>query len=379
MTMTDKTTVSTLEVQKNKWSETRVVEETMVEEIMHGELAESEVLLKVDRVALTANNISYAATGDSLGYWGFFPADEGWGRIPAMGWGEVIASAHPDVLVGERVWGWFPFSTHLKIQAGNVIASRITDVSPHRAEYAPVYAQFDRASANPIYEEAREDQDSLLRGLFMTSWLVEDFLESNDSFGGKACLITSASSKTSISLGHCVQKRGDLAAIGITSKGNVAFCESLGCYDKVVTYDDVASLDATQPVVMVDMAGSAKVLSDVHHHFSDNMKHSCRIGATHYEEAGSVKDLPGARPEFFFAPTHVKARSAELGAKELMMRLGTAFAEFRNFADGWLRVERSFGPDAVTSIYQVVLAGKTDPASGQIISMWRESTDKVGE
>ena len=66
----------------------------MVEATQSGELAENEVLFKVDRFALTANNISYASAGDSLGYWGFFPAEESWGRIPAMGWGEVIAPDH---------------------------------------------------------------------------------------------------------------------------------------------------------------------------------------------------------------------------------------------------------------------------------------------
>lgn len=363
--MKDKISASTLEVRKDNWSETRVVEATFA-----AKLAENEVLFRVDRLALTANNISYAGTGDSLGYWGFFPAEEGWGRIPAMGWGEVIASAHAEVPTGERVWGWFPFSTHLKIQAGDVSVSKVTDVSAHRAEYAPVYAQFDRASANPIYEQAREDQDSLLRGLFMTSWLVEDFLQVNDFFGGETCLITSASSKTGIALAHCVRQRGKLTGIGITSPGNVAFCESLGCYDKVVTYEDVASLDAAQAVGMVDMAGSAKVIGDLHHHFGDNMKHSCRIGATHYDEAGPVEGLPGARPEFFFAPTHVKTRSAELGAREFMVRMGAAYAGFRKFADNWLKVERNYGPEAVASTYQAVLAGKTDPASGQIISMW---------
>ena len=365
--MTGKMTGSTIEVRKDNWGETRVLPETWDET-----LADDEVLLKVDRLALTANNISYANAGDTLGYWGFFPTEPEWGRIPAMGWGEVVASAHPDVVVGERIWGWFPFSNYLKIRAGKVSASRITDVSPHRAEYAPVYAQYDRASASPIYDPAREDHDSLLRGLFMTSWLVEDFLTVNDSFGGKSCLITSASSKTSISLAYCVRQRGALTSIGITSPGNVDFCESLGCYDRVLTYDDVASLDASQPAVLVDMAGNAKVLSDIHHHYRDNLMHSCRIGATHYDETGSTKDLPGPRAEFFFAPTHVKTRGSELGAKEFMFRMGTAFVGFRDFANSWLSVKRSCGIEAVTETYQAVLGGKTDPASGQIISLWPE-------
>ena len=366
--MPPETTTTTLEVRRDDWSQTRIAEAPVPDE-----LNENEVLLRVERLALTANNISYAATGDSLGYWGFFPADDGWGRIPAMGWAEVIASAHPEVPVGERVWGWFPYGTHLKIRAGKVNPATITDVSAHRAEYAPVYAQFDRASANPIYEPAREDQDSLLRGLYMTSWLVEDFLKVNDCFGARACLITSASSKTSIALAHSVHARGELASIGITSAGNKAFCEGLGCFDRVITYDGVGDLDASQPVVMVDMAGSAKVLSSLHHHFADNMKHSCRIGATHIQDSGPVADLPGARPEFFFAPTHVKQRSDDIGRKELMQRMGAAYAGFRGFADGWLSVQHSYGPEAATRTYLSVLSGKTDPASGQIISLWPEA------
>ena len=232
-----------------------------------------------------------------------------------------------------------------------------------------MYAQFDRASANPIYDPAREDHDSLLRGLFMTSWLVEDFLEVSDQFGASACLITSASSKTSIALAFCVKQRGRLETVGITSQGNVAFCKSLGCYDKVISYDDLAGLDASTPVVMVDMAGNVKVLSALHHLFGDNLRHSCRIGATHHDEGGSVKDLPGARPEFFFAPTHVKRRSEELGGAELMKRMGGACVGFREFCDGWLRIEHNVGPEEVSAAYQAVLAGKSDPASGQIVSM----------
>ena len=355
---------STLEIRKDNWSDTRVVtDEASIQ------LGENEVLLQIDRLALTANNISYASAGDALGYWRFFPASDGWGRVPAMGWADVVASHHPEVSVGERVWGFFPFSTHLKILAGRVSQQSFSDVSPHREGLAPVYAQFDRASAYVIYEQAREDQDSLLRGLYMTSWLVEDFLQVNDFFGATSCLITSASSKTSIALGHCVKLRGSMSSIALTSAGNAAFCQSLGCYDRVITYEQVRSLDGTESVVVVDMAGSASILSDVHHHYADKLKHSCRIGATHIESAGPIDELPGPTPEFFFAPGHLQVRSKELGAAEFMMRLGTAYVGFRHFCDGWLRVESSVGAEAVAAVYQRVLAGKSDPASGQIISL----------
>lgn len=366
--MRDKQATFTLEVRKDDWKQCRVASGT-VETV----LDDGEVLFEVDRLALTSNNISYAASGDTLGYWGFFPAEAGWGRIPAMGWGDVIASEHPDIAVGERVWGFFPMSTHLKIRAGKVHAGHFSDVSPHRADYAPVYAQFDRAAANPVYDPNREDQDSLLRGLFTTSWLVEDFIDVNDSFAARSCLITSASSKTSIALAHCVRRRGKLSSNGITSSRNVDFCRRLGCYDDIVTYDEVVNLDGAQPAVLVDMAGSAEVLRALHEHFGDNMKHSCRIGATHYDEMGPVHGLPGAKPEFFFAPTHIKARSAEVGAGKLMQQLGAAFVDFREYCDGWLGVDRSFGPDAVSAAYQAVLRGSVDPTRGQIISMWPEA------
>jgi hypothetical protein len=364
------TEVVTLEVRKDNWAETRLARQPLV-----AELAANEVLLKVDRQALTSNNITYAMAGDMLGYWSFFPAEEGWGRIPAMGWADVVESNHPEVEVGERVWGFFPFSTHLKILAGDIGATNIRDCSPHRAEYAPFYSQFDRAAANPIYDPACEDQDSLLRALFMTSWLAEDLLEGNGMYGAEACLITSASSKTSIALAHCVHERGKVASIGLTSPGNVAFCESLGCYDRVITYDAIAELDAAHPVVMVDMAGSAEVISAAHHHFADNMKFSLQVGMTHYDETGAsgglpdAEGLPGATPEFFFAPGQVQTRSEELGAAELMRRLVESYLGFREFSDGWLRIEHSRGSDAVEQTYQAILAGKTDPASGQIISM----------
>lgn len=365
--MPDALTVSTFEVRKDNWGDTRVANDSL-----DTVLAENDVLLKVDRLALTANNISYAAAGDSLGYWRFFPAASGWGRIPAMGWGEVVDSAHPNIAAGERVWGFFPMSTHLKIRAGNVDAAKIHDMSEHRADLAPVYSQFDRAAANPFYDIAREDQDSLLRGLFVTSWLVEDFLTVNEAFGADACLVTSASSKTSIALAHSLRQRGKLESCGITSQRNVEFCESLDCYDTVVTYDEIASLDTSQAAVLVDMAGSAKVLSDLHHHYGDNMRHSCRIGATHINEMGPVDGLPGATPEFFFAPTHIKVRSGELGATQFMKRMGIAYAAFRQSSDSWLKVERHVGEQAVSSAFQQVLAGKADPAIGHIISMWPE-------
>ena len=48
--------------------------------------------LKTERFALTANNITYAAFGEAMKYWQFFPADEGFGCIPVWGFATVVES-----------------------------------------------------------------------------------------------------------------------------------------------------------------------------------------------------------------------------------------------------------------------------------------------
>jgi hypothetical protein len=83
-------------------------------------LADETLLIKVDRFAFTANNITYAALGDQLKYWQLFPAPENFGIIPVWGFGEVIASRHPSIETGERLFGYFPMATHLVIEAADV-------------------------------------------------------------------------------------------------------------------------------------------------------------------------------------------------------------------------------------------------------------------
>jgi len=79
-------------VNRSNWHETRFVEGGVP-----GDLSPGQVRFRVERFAFTANNITYAVSGDMLGYWKFFPAPEGWGRLPVMGYAEVIASTHPQV------------------------------------------------------------------------------------------------------------------------------------------------------------------------------------------------------------------------------------------------------------------------------------------
>jgi len=363
--MADEAQFKTVEVRKDDWSDTRLVEETF-----SGDMAENQVLIRVKKFALTANNISYCAAGDFLGYWGFFPAEGNYGRVPTMGYGEVIVTNHPEIRAGELLWGFFPMGNYLLVEAGNVSNGGFNDVSGHRAAYSPLYSGFTRVSNNPEHDPAREDQDLLLRGLYLTSWLVEDFMFENNTFGAEAYLITSASSKTSIALGYLTRERGDKKSIGITSEENRAFCENLGCYGAIISYDELGSLDASQPVVMVDMAGNTSVVRSLHEHFGDNMKFSCKVGATHIDETdGDTTDLPGATPEFFFAPGQAQKRNEEWGAGEVEKRVGSSLCNFQTFSDEWLNITLGEGPVAIKDTFLKVLAGKAAPADGFILAM----------
>ena len=86
-------------------------------------VADGEALLRVDRVGLTANNVTYAVLGDAMRYWEFFPpAARGlgpqWGLPPLWGFAEVVASAVAGVEVGQRVYGYLPPAGHLRGAAG---------------------------------------------------------------------------------------------------------------------------------------------------------------------------------------------------------------------------------------------------------------------
>ena len=361
-------------VDRKQWHKTRFSESQI-----STDLAPGQVLFRIDRFAFTANNISYAMAGDMLKYWNFFPvegrgAEEGWGRIPTMGFGDVIASTHDDVAVGTRCFGFYPMSKYLLIEPSSASPSSIVDGVPHRADLAPAYNQYNPVQGDALYTPSREDELMLMRGLFMTSFLSEDFMAESNLYGAKSVIISSASSKTSIALGFLVSRKGQARAIGLTSPRNLDFTRKLGFYDEVLTYDQIASLPADQPTVFVDMAGNTRVSRDVHEHLGANLVYSQRIGGTHWDAGGGDGDIPGPAREFFFAPSQIQKRMADWGPKGFQQRLGASWKEFQDASNAWLQIERAYGRDAVERVYQATLEGSASPAQGNVLSLW-ESAD----
>lgn len=338
-------------------------------------LQPGELRMRIDSFALTANNITYGAFGEAMHYWDFFPErTEGFGRIPVWGFADVVESTVEVVAAGERFYGYYPMSTHVVLQAKEASVSGFVDSSPHRKDLAPVYNRYVRCSRDPGYRPEWEAQIALLRPLFITSFLIDDFLADNGFFGARSIVLSSASSKTAYGLAFCLsQREGDVRTIGLTSPANLDFTRSLGCYDEVVTYDQVEQLPADVPTAYVDMSGSAPLRRRLHTRFGDALTYSCSVGGTHWDEVGSGKDLPGPRPTLFFAPARIQKRSADWGHAGLMQRMGAAWQAFMRPVNDpqapWLQVVRGVGPEEVTRAYLDLVEGSTKPLEGHVLSL----------
>jgi Protein of unknown function (DUF2855) len=342
-----------------------------------GLLPEGSVRMKIDAFALTSNNITYAAFGNTMNYWDFFPTgDPATGCIPVWGFADVVESRCPGVAVGERFYGYFPMASDVVLQPVRVSETGFVDGAEHRRALHAIYNQYSRCSTDPGYVPAREAEQALLRPLFITSFLIDDFLADNAFFGAGAVILSSASSKTAYGTAFCLaRRRGANAAkiVGLTSPGNLAFTRSLGCYDEVLTYEDVGALPAGVPSVYVDLSGSVTVRASIHAHFGDRLMYSCSVGGTHWESLGSGKGLPGPRPVLFFAPTQGKRRNMEWGAAGFQQRVESAWAAFMESVGDpsrpWLRVVRGDGAVATEATYAALLAGTVDPSEGHVLSV----------
>ena len=225
-------------------------------------LSDGEVLARIDRFALTANNVTYGVMGDRIGYWKFFPVEsEGEGVIPVWGFAEIVESAHPEVPVGERIYGFFPMASHLVMQPAKVSEGRFVDGAEHRAGLPPVYNSYTRVGAEPDYDGDLDDARMVLFPLYATSFCIYDFMQDHDWYGARQVVVLSASSKTAIGCAYAIF--ADASAprtVGVTSPRNVASVEKLGLYDEVLTYDALDKIDASIPTVIIDMSGDGGVL-----------------------------------------------------------------------------------------------------------------------
>lgn len=333
-------------------------------------LSDGQVRVRIDLAALTANNITYAAFGQAMHYWDFYPADDGWGCIPVWGFGEVVESRRDGAPAGARLYGYWPMATHAVLTPERVSAQGFTEAAAHRRALPAAYNRYLFTHADPFHRPETEAVQALLRPLHGTSWLIDDFLSDSGFFGADTVLVSSASSKTGYGTAWELSRRAGIRRIGLTSPRHMAFCRSLGCYHEVWAYDELDRLAADTACVYVDFAGSAPLRQRVHEHFSQ-LRYSCSVGGTHVDELGGAKGLPGPRPTLFFAPARMEKRRADWGSAEFGQRMAQAWHAFAaRVAEGnppWLHVAEHHGQAAVADAYQNMLAGRGDARAGHVL------------
>jgi hypothetical protein len=345
-----------------------------IDTVIERAIGEGEALLRIDRFALTTNNITYAAFGDAMNYWGFFPTGrEGWGQTPAWGFADVVASAVDGVEAGERFYGYFPIASHIRMAPERVTARGFYDGAEHRRALTSAYNQYARCSADPAYAPQNENLQALFRPLFLTSFMLADFLADNGFFAAKRLLVSSASSKTAYGTAFCLMDEGDIELVGLTSPRNAAFVRGLGCYTEAAPYENVEALDAAKPTVYVDFSGDDDLRARVHHHFGAALVYDCYAGSAANTQFLADKGLSGPKPTFYFAPIQIKKRNADWGPAVVNQRYNEAQARFLAHVarreNPWIRIVEARGFEAAAQTIATLARSGGDPAVGHVIRL----------
>ena len=120
-------------------------------------LEEGQARLAIEHFALTANNVTYAAFGETLQYWQFFPTTDGaWGCLPVWGFATVSESRAAGVDIGRRLWGFFPAGSHLVVQPGRIGTAGFVDQMAHRQALSPIYNAYAFCDVDPSWQPALE-------------------------------------------------------------------------------------------------------------------------------------------------------------------------------------------------------------------------------
>lgn len=355
------------QVQKKNFTQARIVKQETESTIKTG-----EVLLKIERFAYTSNNITYAVTGDRLGYWNFFPPignnTEGWGVIPVWGFAEVVESGLEDIPVGDRLFGYFPPADLVKMKPVGIKKTHFIDGSPHRAKMPAGYNLYRRVFAEPNYNKAFDNVRMLLSPLYLTGFCLWDALQDHAWYGAQQVLILSASSKTSIGLGYAIKEDEKAPKIiGLTSERNKTMIKSLSLYDEVNTYTELNAIDSSVPTVLVDMSGNVSVLKSLNTHLGDSLTYCISVGLTHWDNTSLQNNFLKDKSEFFFAPSHIQKRLEEWGYKGFEQKTTAFLKNAAAKTAQWLQFKEVDGLEGLAAVHKDVCDGQIPADIGLIV------------
>ena len=342
-------------------------------------IRDEEILLKIESFAFTANNVTYGVAGDTIGYWKFFPAaqnsDNSWGCIPMWGFAEIVESKNQNLDVGERLFGYFPAADSLVLSPIKISDQSFSDGKEHRKELPPVYNNYLRLNGESNYDPSMDPIRALLFPLHITAFCLCDSLEEDQYLGASQILIVSASSKTAIGLAQgLADSKSSPKVVGLTSVTNSKFVEDLGCYDEVISYDQLDKIDYSQGAVIVDMAGNREILGTLHGKLEGNMLKCLTVGMTHWDNETTAEDALGQamlreRTEFFFAPAHIQKRIGDWGHEGYTKKTNLFMTARALQSKNWMQIIEIDGLENFISTYEEVVSGKINPNEGIIVNL----------
>lgn len=337
------------------------------------EMTDGTVLLKLDVFSLSSNNITYAVTGNSLKYWDFFPVDAEHSQLPVWGFGEVVASKHPKFALGDRYYGYYAMSSHILVQPSKVNAYGFVDANPARKCNNPVYDHYSNVKTDVGYKQENEAMLSLFKPLFITSYLLNDFLQENNSYGAEQILITSASSKTAYGLAAILHERkqaGDFNGhiVGLTSSGNVDFVDGLEIYDEIINYTELDKLDTSKRTTIIDFTGNQKMLKQIATSLGDSHAYTSLIGAVQNDRLEDEDDAT-KHGQFFFAPIQAQKCTQRYGPEKFTKMYSSALVKFIERAKHWIELESLEGAEQIEKKYINILKNSPPPEKGYVASM----------
>jgi hypothetical protein len=291
------------------------------------------------------------------------------------GFAEITHSGIEDLNVGERLFGYFPAAESLILSPVKISTQNFSDGKEHRKDLPPVYNNYVRLNGDQNYDASMDAVRALLFPLHITAFCLCDSLAEDAYLEASQIIIVSASSKTAIGLAQGLDDAENAPkTIGLTSSGNAEFVKSLGCYDEVISYDELSNLDYLKGSVMVDMAGNREILGTLHKELGDNMLKCLTVGMTHWDNETTAEDALGQamlrdRTEFFFAPAHIQKRIGDWGHDGYAEKTNLFMTARALQSKNWMQLKEVHGLESFTSTYKEMVAGKINPSEGIIVNL----------
>ncbi|MAI06501.1 MAG: hypothetical protein CMM14_04370 [Rhodospirillaceae bacterium] len=365
--------INQFQTRKTSLIDSRLVNQQLDLEIYNS----GSIVLKIEKLSFTSNNISYGVAGEKLGYWKFFPPlknkSNEWGCIPAWGFAKVIHSKNENLMIGEKFFGYFPLADILIFDEVNISGNTMIDMSKHRKELPLVYNTYIKVSDNP--DDETDNLKALLFPLHVTAFCLCDFLQDVSYYQSEQILILSASSKTAIGLAQGLDEiKGVPDTIGVTSPNNIDFVKDLKSYTHILSYEDLDKISHNKKTVIIDMSGNRKILGSLHNSLKENMIKCITVGMTHWDSETIPKDILSQmmireRTEFFFAPTHIKKRTKDWGERGFNKKINTFMKARIIQSKNWIKIKEIKGLNNFSSMYDNFTRGTIKPEEGLIITL----------